>query len=65
MPKVSNKTSKPNFKCWLKENNIEVYKRTYYWVADDGSADYRQVGGTKSKVMQSLKSEFTNKINLN
>lgn len=46
-----------SFDSWLKENNIDVYKRTYYWVADDGKGDYRHVG-TKAEVMKALKDEF-------
>lgn len=65
MAELKTKSSKITFKSWLKKNNIEVSKRTYYWVADDGGSDYRQVGKTKSQVTQSLKEEFKNIIKLN
>jgi DNA polymerase III sliding clamp (beta) subunit (PCNA family) len=52
-----------SFEDWLKENNIDVYKHTYYWVADDGKGDYRQVG-TKAQVMKALKDEWKNKYSL-
>lgn len=38
MAELKTKSSKITFKSWLKKNNIEVSKRTYYWVADDGRA---------------------------
>jgi len=53
-------TKGEDFEKWLKENNIDVYKRTYYWVADDGKGDYRHVG-TKAQVVKALKNEWKNK----
>lgn len=48
---------KLSFEEWMKQNNIEVYKRTYYWVADDGGKDY-MYSGTKASVMKSLKEDY-------
>ena len=48
---------KLSFDEWMKKNNIEVYKRTYYWVADDGKGDYLY-SGKKTEVMQSLKEDY-------
>jgi len=48
---------KISFEDWLKKNNIDVYKRTYYWVADDGKGDYLY-SGTKAEVMKSLKEDW-------
>lgn len=48
---------KISFEDWLKKNNIEVYKRTYYWVADDGGSDY-MYSGSKGDVMKSLKEDY-------
>jgi hypothetical protein len=59
MAKRGTKTD-TSFNDWLKENNITVYKRTYYWVADDGKGDYRQVANTKSDVMKALHDEWEN-----
>ena len=41
----------------MKLNNIEVYKRTYYWVADDGGNDY-MYSGSKGEVMKSLREDW-------
>ena len=49
--------SKLSFDDWMKKNNIEVYKRTYYWVADDGKGDYLY-SGTKAEVMKSLREDY-------
>ena len=49
--------SKLSFEDWLKKNNIEVYKRTYYWVADDGGNDY-MYSGSKGEVMKSLREDY-------
>ena len=51
------KTGKLSFDDWMKKNNIEVYKRTYYWVADDGKGDYLY-SGTKAEVMKSLREDY-------
>lgn len=51
-------TDKLTFDEWMKKNNIEVYKRTYYWVADDGGSDYIY-SGTKAEVMKSLKEDWS------
>jgi hypothetical protein len=48
---------KISFEDWLKKNNIEVYKRTYYWVADDGGNDY-MYSGSKGEVMKSLREDW-------
>jgi hypothetical protein len=48
---------KLSFEDWLKKNNIEVYKRTYYWVADDGGNDY-MYSGSKGDVMKSLREDY-------
>jgi len=48
---------KISFEDWLKKNNIEVYKRTYYWVADDGGSDYLY-SGSKGDVMKSLREDY-------
>lgn len=48
---------KISFEDWLKKNNIEVYKRTYYWVADDGGSDY-MYSGSKGDVMKSLREDY-------
>jgi hypothetical protein len=50
--------NKLSFEEWMKQNNIEVYKRTYYWVADDGGKDY-MYSGTKAEVMKSLKEDWS------
>lgn len=55
------KVGASNFEDWLKENKISVYKRTYYWVADDGGGDYRHIGQTKAEVMKALKEEYESK----
>ena len=34
------KTNDLSFEDWMKNENISFYKRTYYWVADDGGKDY-------------------------
>jgi antirestriction protein len=49
--------AKISFEDWLKKNNIEVYKRTYYWVADDGGGDY-MYSGSKGDVMKSLREDY-------
>ena len=55
---------KISFEDWLKKNNIDVYKRTYYWVADDGGRDY-MYSGSKGEVMKSLKEDWkSNKYEL-
>jgi hypothetical protein len=59
--KPNSESMKVSFEDWLKENNIDVYKRTYYWVADDGKGDYRY-SGTKAQVMKALKDEWKNKF---
>ncbi len=48
---------KVSFEEWMKQNNIEVYKRTYYWVADDGKGDYLY-SGSKADVMKSLREDW-------
>lgn len=48
---------KLSFDEWMKQNNIDVYKRTYYWVADDGGNDYLY-SGSKLEVMKSLKEDW-------
>jgi hypothetical protein len=55
---------KISFEDWLKKNNIDVYKRTYYWVADDGGSDY-MYSGRKADVMKSLREDWkSNKYEL-
>lgn len=51
---------KISFEDWLKNKNIDVYKRTYYWVADDGGGDYLY-SGTKAEVMKSLREDWKSK----
>ncbi len=58
--KTPKKKTKTPFNEWMKANNIEVFKRTYYWVADDGGKDPLYTGDTKSEVIRSLKEDWNN-----
>ena len=50
---------KLSFKDWMESKGITVYKRTYYWVADDGGNDYMYVADTKNEVLDLLKEEWS------
>jgi hypothetical protein len=50
---------KLSFKDWMESKGITVYKRTYYWVADDGGNDYMYVADTKNEVLDLLKKEWS------
>ena len=57
-PKQSTNLS---FEDWLKSKKIEIYKRTYYWVADDGGKDY-MYSGKKTAIMKSLREDWKKEI---
>jgi hypothetical protein len=46
-----------SFEDWLKLKNITYYKRSYYWVADDGGDDYMYSGEYKD-VLKFLRDEW-------
>jgi hypothetical protein len=52
-----------SFEDWLKLKNITYYKRSYYWVADDGGEDYMYSGEYKD-VMKFLREEWKKYLEL-
>jgi hypothetical protein len=55
-------SQKLSFKDWMDSKGITVYKRTFYWVADDGGNDYMYVADTKNEVLNLLKEEWSNQF---
>ena len=44
-----------SFADWMKGKNIEIKKKTYYWIADDGGADPMVVADTHALVLKILR----------